>query len=159
MKKKLLLKIILVASYIWSNTIALSGQEITFQNYSVTNGLSNSRVRSFCKDHYGFAWIGTASGLNRFDGYQFETYGKQNEIPGSLLNNGVLALLEDNHYNLWIGTKKGLQLYDRERDCFFPDPLLKDHIFSEIDHVLAIYEDSFGAIWIAAVNGRPPNFY
>lgn len=36
--------------------------------------LSSSSVRNICQDRYGYIWIGTDFGLNRFDGYHFINY-------------------------------------------------------------------------------------
>ncbi len=33
------------------------------------NGLSNNTVNSLYQDRYGFLWMGTYDGLNRYDGY------------------------------------------------------------------------------------------
>ena len=45
-----------------------------FHHLSTDEGLSNSNVRTILKDSYGFLWIGTESGLNRYDGYGFKVY-------------------------------------------------------------------------------------
>ena len=33
--------------------------------------LSDNRFQDICEDMYGFIWIGTENGLNRYDGYNF----------------------------------------------------------------------------------------
>jgi diguanylate cyclase (GGDEF)-like protein len=45
-------------------------------NYSVEEGLSQSLVNQTLQDKYGYIWVATNYGLNRFDGYNFE------QIPG-----------------------------------------------------------------------------
>ena len=37
-------------------------------------GLSHQSVNCFWEDEFGFMWIGTQNGLNRFDGYEVETF-------------------------------------------------------------------------------------
>ena len=41
-----------------------------FKHLDTKNGLSNSQVNYIFKDSKGFMWFGTASGLNRYDGYK-----------------------------------------------------------------------------------------
>lgn len=44
----------------------LTGRSITSRN-----GLSSNQVFDIVQDSLGFVWMGTASGLCRFDGYSF----------------------------------------------------------------------------------------
>ena len=57
--------------------LALSGkgQRYHFEKITELQGLSDNRVTCFLKDSEGFMWIGTANGLNRYDGYEFRVYG------------------------------------------------------------------------------------
>ncbi|MFM1932597.1 MAG: hypothetical protein RL226_1900 [Bacteroidota bacterium] len=55
-----------------------------FHNYTVEEGLSSSRTVCVAEDSFGFVWIGTEEGLNRFDGNKFVTYHSsqnQNDLP------------------------------------------------------------------------------
>lgn len=53
----------------------LSAQEdVFFDHLDVPQGLSSSNVRSICQDQYGYLWIGTDDGLNRYDGYKFDVF-------------------------------------------------------------------------------------
>ena len=45
-----------------------------FRNISIDSGLSDNLVLAIEKDKYGFVWIGTSEGLNRYDGYRFDIY-------------------------------------------------------------------------------------
>ena len=64
---KIFLVIIIVAE--------LSAQEdVFFDRIDVPQGLSSSNVRSICQDQYGYLWIGTDDGLNRYDGYKFDVF-------------------------------------------------------------------------------------
>ena len=47
---------------------ALTGQYIPSDRFS--SGLINA----MCQDRYGYMWIATENGLNKFDGYRFTTY-------------------------------------------------------------------------------------
>jgi len=52
----------------------IEGKDIRFTHLSTEQGLSQSRVDHMLQDRRGFIWIGTYNGLNRYDGYRFETY-------------------------------------------------------------------------------------
>jgi ligand-binding sensor domain-containing protein len=56
-------------------TIIIYPQEnYVFEHFSIPEGLSNPTVFSILQDSYGFIWIGTADGLNRYDGFEFKVY-------------------------------------------------------------------------------------
>ncbi|NUN09139.1 MAG: hypothetical protein HUU54_08185 [Ignavibacteriaceae bacterium] len=50
----------------------LSGTE--FVHYGLKNGLPDNKVNCYYQDRYGMLWMGTASGLTRFDGIHFYTF-------------------------------------------------------------------------------------
>lgn len=49
-------------------------QEYSFEYYGQEQGLSSSLVRAMAQDKQGFLWIGTRSGLFRYDGVQFQVF-------------------------------------------------------------------------------------
>ncbi|WP_082063907.1 ligand-binding sensor domain-containing protein [Draconibacterium sediminis] len=93
-------------------------RELTFSNYSINEGLSQSVVNCMFQDSLGFIWIGTQNGLNRFDGENFKVYRYLPNDTLSISNNWIYAISEDRQGNLWVGTKGGLNKYLREKDCF-----------------------------------------
>lgn len=89
--------------------------------------LSCNLITKICQDKEGFIWIGTANGLNKFDGWSFSRYFHQENNANSLLSNYVHSLYTDSEGTLWIGTNKGLQRYLPYEEVFqpvtFPDNL------------------------------------
>ncbi len=127
-----------------------SAQEFNFERLSLDQGLSQSIVNVILKDSKGFMWIGTESGLNRYDGYNFLIY---KEIPfdsNSLSNNNIISILEDHSGYLWIGTAGGgLNKFDRTTEKFtrfLNDPADSNSLRSNI--VPGIYEDSRNELWV-----------
>ncbi len=86
--------------------------------------LSSSSVRDVCQDRYGFIWIGTELGLNRFDGYHFVNYFHNRRDTTSITDNQVNSFLADRKGRLWIGFGKGAARYDYGTErfirCKFP---------------------------------------
>jgi len=80
---------------------------LRFEHLSVNDGLSQSGVQHLVQDHYGFLWVGTNDGLNKFDG-QFTVYLHDPAEPRSLPNNSITALPVDGEGTLWVGTRDGL---------------------------------------------------
>lgn len=101
--------------------IAKTGHLYTF------NHMSSGLITCVCQDNYGFIWIGTEHGLNKFDGYRFTSYFHNRQDSSTLTNNEISALFTDRQGHLWVGCSKGLSRYDYEHDNFqrytFPERL------------------------------------
>ena len=80
--------------------------------YIPSERFSGGTVSDICQDKYGFIWIATDNGLNRFDGYNFTTYNHSYEDSLTINNNIVTKLLCDRDGNLWVGTRMGLSRFD-----------------------------------------------
>jgi diguanylate cyclase (GGDEF)-like protein len=97
----------------------LSGQALAFQlntrHYSTSDGLPQVQVLSVAQDEGGYIWIGTYSGLSRFNGRDFRHF----QAADGLLSNDVTALAAGNDGQLWIGTGSGLCRHrDGSIECF-----------------------------------------
>lgn len=84
----------------------------------IKEGLSQSKVLSIQNDCRGSLWIGTESGLNRYDNGQLKQYLHQPGDQNSLPSNYIHFIAEDSLSNLWIATQTGFCLYDRKNDNF-----------------------------------------
>ena len=89
----------------------LYSQEYFFKKLTVNDGLSQDDVNSIVQDSFGFIWIGTFDGLNRFDGLNVQSFHRETTNDKSLPDNRINALAEDNKKRLWIGTQAGLFAY------------------------------------------------
>jgi len=70
--------------------------------WQVTQGLPQAAIYSIWQTHDGYLWLGTQTGLVRFDGVRFTSFDNPN-VPG-LKNAWVGNLFEDRQNNLWIGS-------------------------------------------------------
>ncbi len=92
-----------------------------FQHLEVRNGLSNSQVNTIFKDSKGYMWFGTASGLNRFDGYEFKVFSSSPSDKTTLPDNFIQTIQEDGDGNLWILTGGGYAVYNPRTERFDRD--------------------------------------
>ena len=63
----------LVAAFILFSSKA-QYEEKEFVSYTVKNGLSENYITCLAQDEWGYMWIGTDIGLNRFDGHTFKSF-------------------------------------------------------------------------------------
>jgi len=106
--KKLLIKYHLLFIFLCLGSISFA-QLVTFQNLTLADGLSHSEIQIIDQDKYGFIWIGTANGLNIYDGIEFKHHFSAPEIETTLSGNSISAIVFDND-SAWIGTRSGLCL-------------------------------------------------
>jgi ligand-binding sensor domain-containing protein len=66
---------VLLCFVLISGDLCLAQENIRFDRISVNEGLSQSDVRCMVQDRFGFLWIGTRDGLNKYDGLVFRKYG------------------------------------------------------------------------------------
>lgn len=91
--------------------------EYYFKQLSLGDGLSHPTVNSILCDKNGYIWIGTMSGLNRFDKYEIKSYFNEENDSSSLYSNKISFIKEDECGNLWIGAGV-LSLYNSKDDNF-----------------------------------------
>jgi PAS domain S-box-containing protein len=149
-------KYIIIIFLIYLNTYHIFGQsqQIKFERVSVNQGLSQSTVNCLIQDSYGFLWIGTIDGLNKYDGYKFKVYKPDPDDSTSLSNNHIYSIIEDKNNNLWIGTRNGLNVFNREKENFIRyinDPA--DSTTISHNNVNKVYFDKKGTTWIATNKG------
>ena len=82
------------------------------------NQMSSSLIECVTQDKYGFIWVGTEYGLNKFDGYHFTSYLSDPNDSTSLVGNEVVRLLSDSQGRLWVGTHTGIARFDYELNKF-----------------------------------------
>jgi ligand-binding sensor domain-containing protein/serine phosphatase RsbU (regulator of sigma subunit) len=90
----------------------LHAQTYFFENYGVEQGLSSSKVYSVIQDRSDQIWIGTETGVSRFDGSRFENFSSAEGMAGG----GVVSLTEDSLGRIWFGHQNGgMSLFDGHR--------------------------------------------
>jgi len=127
---------------------------MSFSSLSVENGLSQNSALAIAQDKQGFIWIGTRTGLNKYDTRNFTIYKNIPDNKKSISDNYIMSLLGDSKGNLWIGTINGLNRYDAMHDNF-EQIKHSDTGVSRLTHntINCIYEDSKHRLWIGTDNG------
>lgn len=124
----------------------LVGQKILdFEKLSIDDGFTSSKANAIIQDSKGYIWIGTWNGLNRYDGYEVETFRPLYHDTSSISNREVLALIEDKNKDIWVGTTSGLNCYKTRT---------KEWEKHEFHHrIISLLEDSEGFIWVGTWGG------
>ncbi len=129
-------------------------QNYRFTHFTTDNGLSQSNVTSIIQDHTGFLWFGTFNGLNRFDGYHFESFHYHSSDSLSISHNYISSLFEDRDGFLWVGTSNGLNRYDHTTGHFKSFKNRPDDSASISDNQIeTILEDTKRRLWIGTRKG------
>ena len=68
-----LTKILILLLAFWLEPLSASPY-FSFKKYQVEDGLSHNTVWCAIQDSYGFIWLGTSDGLNRYDGRGNKVY-------------------------------------------------------------------------------------
>lgn len=74
------------------------GQEYSYAHYDITEGLAGSTVYVMTQDHDGFLWIGTETGVSRFDGTHFRNF----TAADGLSDIEVLQIFCDSKGRVWM---------------------------------------------------------
>jgi ligand-binding sensor domain-containing protein/signal transduction histidine kinase len=128
---------------------------IRFESLGLEDGLSQSTVLAILQDQFGFLWIGTEDGLNRYNGYTFKVFRPDLNSPDTISDRWVTSLFEDSQGYIWIGTRQGgLNRYDPRTGkftYFLHDRADPESISS--NNVTAILENRKGELWVGTNYG------
>lgn len=114
-----------------------------FSNYYIESGLIDENITALNNQNNQFLWVGSQTGLLRFDGVNFMYY----NIGTDNNSNHVKALLNDKEDNIWVATHSGLYRY-------------RDNAFSTFDKIngpgnaftYQIFRDHKDNLWVCSQN-------
>ena len=90
-----------------------------------------------------YLWVGSQSGLLKFDGNQFTYYNIKNDNNSNQIN----SIIVDRENNLWIGTHNGLFRY-RDNSFVTYDQISGLHN----SFIWQIFRDKLGDLWVCSEN-------
>ncbi len=149
-----------------SSAIAVEIEGFTSRIWTTQDGLANDQITALAQSYDGFLWVGSRSGLARFDGVQFRLFNQQNSPP--FTNGDILCLFAASDGSLWIGTNGGgafrlrggaFAKFDRESGLTngFVRAIMADkkgNLWAGTDGGLFLYKDS-GFTRVDAGGGSP----
>jgi len=111
--------------------------------YDISNGLPTSEANAIVQSDDGFIWIGSYSGLIRYDGNSFLRYDASSGVSS------VVSLFADSRDRIWVGTNdSGVAVLEDEQFTFYTR---EDGLNSVT--IRSITEDEDGYILIATTLG------
>src|SRR5215204_6318626 len=76
-----------------------------YRSWQTDDGLPNNTVGALAQTPDGYLWLGTPSGLVRFDGIRFEDFSPTNFV--SPPNRGTVVMLRGSDRALWLALDRG----------------------------------------------------
>ncbi|MEH6659709.1 two-component regulator propeller domain-containing protein [Leeuwenhoekiella marinoflava] len=127
--------------------------EYRFSHIGVADGLSTGSVNCFYKGNNNFMWIGTNTGLNRYDGYTIKTYNPDPLNPKALHTQECRRLFEDPLGNIWIDTPLGISIFNPISEKFSTDQhQILEQLKIPSQTVIDILKDDLGNYWFVHAN-------
>ncbi len=120
--------------------------ELRFQQ--IPHRMSGNHVSAIQEDSFGFLWVGTHSGLNRYDGIRFHMYLSTSDT-NTVNDNLISEIYEDRHSTLWVSGRDAMSRYRRETDDFVRYHLPPGPGDGLYRRVRMLTEDSQGTLWAA----------
>jgi signal transduction histidine kinase/ligand-binding sensor domain-containing protein len=115
MKKGLLL----ISIMLFAQIVFAQKPNYKFKSVKSSDGLINSTVQAIFEDSYGFIWLGTHHGVQRYDGKSFTSFTAEDSDSTGLSHNYINDFCEDENGDIWIATSIGLNCYSREQDRIY----------------------------------------
>ncbi len=141
--------LILILNLLQAGSLCGQKELINWTYFGNEDGFKSSTVRCFFQDRDGFMWIGTESGLYRFDGSEFKLYENDSRDSLSLGDNSIYSLLQDSEGYIWVGTNNGYSIYNPISDKFkaFKEYYDEEGLRHALGATLSLIEDNQGQIW------------
>ncbi|UAB83246.1 response regulator [Zunongwangia sp. SCSIO 43204] len=119
--------------------------EYRFAHKGVADGLSPGAVNDFYKEENGFLWIATTSGLNRYDGYEFQHYSPKSSNPSAIQSRNFRRVFKGPLGNIWCETPEGINIFDPIDQSFTSDQntILRSFQISDspVEDIVSIEDD------------------
>jgi ligand-binding sensor domain-containing protein/two-component sensor histidine kinase len=133
-------------------------ETVEFTTYQKGPGSTISNfIWSLEEDSFGNLWIGTYSGLNKYNRQRnkINLYRHSESDPRTLSSNQIASLYEDKSGVLWIGAYQGgidkYILHTNKFQHFRHDPFNPNSL--SLNNVGSLFEDSKGFLWIGTLGG------
>lgn len=117
--------------------------------------IPNGVITALAQGRDGFLWIGTQSGLVRFDGYRFRRFQHRVDDPSSMAGDFVFSMAVDHDGRVWVGHEvDGVSVLDPATETFERyrhDPAHSEGIGPGNIYAIAVGPE--GSVYIAGDSG------
>lgn len=143
---------LICACALWRTDGQAQSQQLPdFPRYAVEHfgerfGLNAATITTMAQDSRGFLWIGTQTGLFRYDGAGVKRFDRNDGLPGELIDLIVPAPDE----SIWVRTRNGIAHFTQEQ---FVQAALPPEA-GELRQVFQSFAvDSKGTLFVATIKG------
>ncbi len=84
--------------FCWMGVYSASAQEYSYTHYDIADGLAGSTAYCITQDADGFIWVGTETGVSRFDGTHFRNFTTDDGLPDIT----ILQIFGDSRGRVWM---------------------------------------------------------
>jgi PAS domain S-box-containing protein len=134
--------------------LALSdGKDIRFTHLTSRDGLSPGQIRDIVQDDQGFLWFNSTGVLNRYDGYEFKSYGRHPAHPNYPSGGFLHYTFKDRSGHLWVSSNGSLDRFDPATETSMRFPIDRNGPQSILGPVRHINQDRAGILWLATDSG------
>jgi len=137
----------------------LPNSRVPFKTIKSSTGISSNIVYKCLQDNYGFIWMATQEGLNRFDGSKCFVIKRIAGNSNSLSSNDISDIQIDGIGNLWIATRGGginyLNLKTYQFKHFFHNPKDPNSLIS--NEIRQVFVDEKNNLWAVSSNPNAIN--
>ena len=89
-------------------------ESIAFRHFTTADGLVSNQINALYRDSRGILWVGTSSGVDRYDAYRFNHFSQEDGLPGLY----VTHITEDTLGQIWVRTSEGTACYSYQEGRF-----------------------------------------
>lgn len=89
-------------------------ETFVFRHLTTADGLVSDQINAVYRDSKGFLWVGTGSGLDRYDAYSFSRLPQRDGSPGPY----IISIAEDTEGQIWVHTSDQDACYSYDKEDF-----------------------------------------
>lgn len=129
--------------------VDMFSQGLPLRQITNVSGLPNNYIAAIFKDSRGFIWIGSSTGLFRYDGYSARCVADMTGKYSSVLSEQIMEIQEDSRGRLWVKGETSQAIFDPHSNTIING--ISDYIkqYGITSFPTTVRADMNGDIWIA----------
>ncbi|TVQ13981.1 MAG: hypothetical protein EA361_09000 [Bacteroidetes bacterium] len=106
--------VVILMYILWMPTS--QAQEPSYREYNTSHGLAQNQIVASLQDSRGYMWLGTKSGVSRFDGIKFRNFFKKDGLPDDYIS----TLTQSPEGEIYVLTRSGFAVFDGFNFTLYP---------------------------------------